>query len=376
MVVFIPTTASHITPVPEGAQLVSVKECQLANYKENPEDKAIVGILLSVRHASAVETDSKKYTFTGSSTYQQRGNARTKSTGQKGYDRIFIFGDVLTPWNCFTIICAKHIESVRLLNACSRSQEGVGNIFFAFEPDMIEYYLGSTNSIAIVTGQSNFLPLTNSLKDTVQSCPLQRPAADETNYFCIHNTKIRCQRANITQGSCAGIFCDRQQTNLSGSQSCGCLYMNTDGRSDAVLEMDVTFSVDSTYQPNGKMTIPHFRSWRTSNLFIQDKTTWSLLSKDKENENENRMTIRKTVSDITALINKSEGWTIIGWIRTGTVQDSSLNTTAPETLESLESRPHISYLFPSDPKITEDPKFKSLQLIKQVQEVLPNSVTI
>jgi hypothetical protein len=57
------TTAAHIPDPRPGLTYVSVSECQLAKYKENPEDKALVEVQRKVLHYTGSSSDDNRLCF-------------------------------------------------------------------------------------------------------------------------------------------------------------------------------------------------------------------------------------------------------------------------------------------------------------------------
>jgi hypothetical protein len=366
-------TSEYIPNPRTDLQYLPVKACQSVAYKENPENKAIVGVMLKVLHHSASESSDKMIKYNGQGAYQQRGNARQRRTGERCYDRMFTFADALEPNTCFTIICETHEETVKLLQRCSKTQEGVGDIFIIIEPDMVEYYLGETSSVPIVECPKDFIPIIDPPVQIIRRSKLEVPDADHTSYFCLHKQSIDCKHSTLEDASCSGRFCDRQQINLGMNQKCGCLYMSGKGADDYVIDMDVTFNVDRTFHGEGKITVSHFRSWKHSNLFVTDPhSTWQKMNRDDD-----LALIRKTIANITTCVNRNGGWTIIGWIRSGKIRDQSSETIAPDNLTSLQSKPHISYLYPTNPSILKEDQFKELQINKDpvTPATSPNTTT-
>ncbi len=353
------TTAAYLPNPRPGLTYIPVSECQLAKYKEDPEDKALVGVLLKILHHSASSNDERKIRFNGQSAYQARGNSRQRNVGERHYDRMFTFADILQPHTCFTIICNTHQDSIKLMERCSRTQEGVGDMFMIIEPDMVEYYLGDTTSVPIVESPKDFIPVNNRFVDSISTSKLIMPDTDHTTYFCLHKQKIKCSRASLEYASCSGSFCDRQRLNLGPAQKCGCMYMTSKGSSDLVIDVDITFDVDHSFHPEGKITVSHFRSWRYSNLFVKDSNIWQKLDRDDD-----LIALRKAMVDVTNHVNENGGWTMLGWIRSGRVKDQSSDINMSDTLTTLHPKPHISYLFPSENAIATTEPMKAFQLTK------------
>jgi hypothetical protein len=260
---------------------------------------------------------------------------------------------------CFVIICNTHQDSTRLLQRCTRSQEGVGDMFIIIEPDMVECYLGENSSVPIVEFPKDFYPVTNRFVDSVPTTKLIMPEMDHTVYFCMHKEKIQCHRATLEVSTCSGSFCDRQRSDLGINQKCGCSYVKTKGNTDLVIDVDVTFDVDKQFNLSGKTTVPRFRSWRYSNLFVTDMTMWPKLNPDDD-----LSALRQAMTDVTKHVNDNGGWTIIGWIRTGRVKDGSSDVNTSDQIEPEFAKIHITYLFPSENAIATTEAIKALQLKK------------
>jgi len=273
--------------------------------------------------------------------------ARLNNTATRPYDRIATFADVTDPdGSCFAMIFQNHADSFRFFQPCIKTLEGVGEMFLLEEPDPVHNYLGTTQSVAVIDRCDRALPL---LKHTVQAVPsldLSSPPMGHTKFFCLHGVStINITRAYIQQASCAGVFCDRQQ-ELVNNQKCGCFFTNKE--SNVVMSMDVTLPVPPTFNTTGSRTIHRFRSWRTSQLFVHPES-WKVLIANLNNDSTDRKyrdPLRSAVTKIVDHVNKAGGWTCVGWVRTGAVQDESDNTGA--TIANMEQDPHISYLYPTN----------------------------
>ena len=350
------TTNDHLPNPRAGIQYIPVRECLSQSYKENPEDKAIVGILLKVLHHTGSDTAEKTVRYNG-----QSGNTRQRHIAKQPYDRMFTFGDVNDPGVCFAIICKTHQETRTLLKRCSKSQEGVGNVFVIVEPDAIEYFLGDSTSVPIVESPQDFFPINNPMDTVVPQTMPTMPEADHMLYFALHGEKITCKRTTLKEGVCSGVFCDRQLVNVGSTHNCGCLYMSAKDRYDSVLNMDVTFTVPPSFHVESKATVAHFQSWKFSNIFVPKETTWTTLNKDEDFQ-----VLRQSVATITEYINNNGGWTIVGWIRSGHIHDQSSDTVMPDNLTSLHPKPHISYLQPTNHHITKHRNLKQHQVKKKI----------
>jgi hypothetical protein len=157
------------------------------------------------------------------------------------------------------------------------------------------------------------------------------------------------------------IFSDRQEEYRTTGQSCGCFYKR-DHHNPLVIEMAVSLPCSRDYKPSGIMTVKKFRSLRTSEIFIP-RDHWSEVNSDQAQHEE---ALRNCVARVTQYINKNGGWTYIGWVRTGSVADQSeiSNLKDAENISSMAQVPHISYLYPTNPKIVDRTNtiFEQLQL--------------
>jgi hypothetical protein len=92
---------------------------------------------------------------------------------------------------------------------------------------------------------------------------------------------------------------------------------------------------------------------------MTDVTMWPKLNPDDD-----LSMLRQAVSDVTKHVNDNGGWTIIGWIHTGRVNDGSSDVNTSDQIEPLFPTIHIMYLFPSETAIATTKAIKALQLKK------------
>ena len=361
------STAEHLPDVDNSLQFVSVMDCQQASFAVNSENKAIMGMLLSIRHVSmnADQNNTRNIATNGITRYAQgtAGNTRMKlnNIASRPYDRIATFADILDPkGTCFAIIFQNHVQSFSFFQPCIKTLEGVGEIFVLVEPDPVSNYLGTTQSVPIMDRCHKALPLLPITVKNVPNVPLSSPPVGHTRYFCEHGvSNIQISRLYIQQSSCAGTFCDRQQ-ELTSNQKCGCFFTNKQG--NIVLSMDVTINVPPSFSITGYRTVHRFMSWRTSQLFVKEDSWKSLIPSinTDSNNQKHRRALRTASKRIVDYINQHGGWTCIGWIRTGSVQDESDGTGA--LIASSEQDPHITYLYPSNTDLLNDSKdFRDLR---------------
>jgi hypothetical protein len=242
---------------------------------------------------------------------------------------------------------------------CTRTQEGVRDMFVIIEPDMVEYYLGKNTSVPIVESPKDYFPVNNRFVDSVLSTKLVVPEMDHTNYFCIHKEKIKCSLATFEYASGSRLFCDHQHSDLGINQKCGCSYMKTKGGTDLVIDVDIMFNVDNQFNVEGKSTVTRFGSWRFTNLFVTDTSVWQKLNQDND-----LAALHKAMRDVTEHVNNNGGWTIIRWICTGREKDQSSDINTSDIVKTLFPKPHITYLYPSENAVAMTKATKALQLTK------------
>ena len=345
-------TAEHLPTVDKSLTLVTAVDCQQVSFASSSENTAMIGMLLAIRHVSmnAEQGNPRNVATNGIARYTSGSTTasrmRLSNVGSRPYDRIATFADVLDAnGTCFCIIFQNHAESFEFFQPCIKTLEGVGEVFVLEEPDPVSHYLGTTQSVRILDRCDRALPLLPAVIRDIPDVALTSPPIGHTRYFCQHAINdIAISRLYVQSSACGGTFCDRQQ-ELSNNQKCGCFFASKQG--NVVLCMDVTLKVPPSFSVTGSRTIHRFRSWRTSQLFVKPET-WKVLiaSLESSNGREHRALIRRAAKSVVNYVNQNGGWTCIGWIRTGGVQDESDNTGA--TIANIEQDPHITYLFPSN----------------------------
>ena len=354
------STPPHINITPDtNLNHIKVVDCTEDNF-EGPQrtNKYVLGFLLSIRHTS--QTESRLMTTSMASRYSSAAGARARlnnSVGSRGYDRIMTYADPKDNGRCYVQIAKNAAKSQEIFKHCIASQEGVGNLFLMEEPQKVKNTLGSSKTVFIIDDCLECYPISGEIKDHVPAVPLSTPPAGETRWFAMHgDDKVSLTNATFQKASCTGKFCDRQ-AEVPHGQKCGCFFLS---RTNAfVVEMELMLPVDATFEARGKVTISNFRSLRTSGLFV-DESSWKQL--DANNFYQHRKKLRQAIEQVTAYVAENGGWSYIGWVRTGTVQDSSdIDRNGPENLSSISQQPHISYLYPTNTDIVTSAEFKQKQ---------------
>ena len=337
---------------------ISVEECRTVAYLNSvssQENKALIGLCLSIRHMSmsTVTGDSGgRYLLTsGLPTRQATGpNSRARTgtaTYNRNYDRLVMFADLRSSTGrCFACILEKQRDSTRFFDKMKNGQEGVGDIFVFEEPPPVKNTLGSTTSVAIVELCARTLPVVGRYDQAVPLTPLTSPSAGETAYFAKHHvTNLMLGAASFQEAICAGKLCDRQVEKKAITWKCGCIFAEKHTLSPCVVEVNVGIDVPLSFDPSGSKVVHNFRSFRTSQLFV-DEDCWPTITLGDPHQ---RTLLRRAVTNVVTHINSHGGWTYVGWVRTGAVQDTSdIGSKESENVASRDQTPHISYLYPTD----------------------------
>jgi hypothetical protein len=327
---------------------------QQEKNEDQLDNKVIKAALLSYKHFSM----ASNYKFYSTNSYGNRNadNKRMRTQGPSGtYDRLCIFADLSDPPHCFAVILNNPNQSDSFFLYC-KAEIAPGRVFYIFEPDFVNRTCGdhSSSSLPIVWSQHPLLPLKHDPKRHIPFHAVMMPTRVLDHvYFTLHNLKISVQRPiiDIKDACCKGQMCDRQLV-LDRGQSCGC-YFDKFTQNPIVVDMNVSLPVSKSINENGKFIVEHFRSLRTTLLFVENLSdfsrTESKILQDKFHE------LRQSIQKMVEIVNDANGWTIFGWFRQGEVADSS---TQGEKVANEETTIHISMLVPSELDDLKLPEFK------------------
>lgn len=395
------TPTCGIDPMPD-LRVIPVRTCRTATYLWDPkacEHKGIIGVLVNLRTATGSGT-ARTVVNAGVARYSSGAGANSRQRVSNNltpanYDRIMTFADCSsTNGVCFAFMTHTKTESSNFFKNLRVGQEGVGDLILLEEVDPVSDTLGSTTNVALIKECSHVLPLSGTMARMVPSVPLRAPNKGDTRYFCQHNVRsLQFGHVSIVQAICGGklwygaeqqtgnhshrrdnfflpfplcppfyprLHSDRQLSSAGTGQSCGCFY-KTERHNPLVIKMNVAFPVPRKFNADGKQTVLGFRSLRTSELLVA-LDGWTEL--DLEHPAHERA-LRQAVDRINRYINQRGGWTYIGWLRTGATADQTEPSLKDiDNISSLTQSPHISYLFPTDPRdIAEDnASFQRLRL--------------
>ena len=361
-----------INPRKNVTTFLKISQCEDKLFQRKKQNSALIGVLIQLRHNSMV-SDGKQLLTTGSRYAPGMSGASRQRLGGGGrnYDRLALFADTKEPGRCFAVIFKNPGMSSSFFKRCERTHEGVGHTFFLDEPAPVTNTLGSTSSVPIIEEVLDCLPLSNSINTLVPAVPLIPPEIGCTRYFAYHNVIMEIPNACFVESFCNGIFCDRQLSadNMTNPKTakCGCFHYD---RSSApiTIQFGITLECPLDFDQTGLTDVSSFRSYRTTLLFIKKEN----LKNVKKNNYDHLHLLRKAVEDIFAYVNNNGGWSYIGWLRTGTVQDvSETQSNIAENLASTSQMPHLSYLYPTNELIINDNNedFIKLQMIPNEENV-------
>jgi hypothetical protein len=329
-------------PIDNRWSPVSVHQCEEEDYDVNSEDKILVGLLVSIKHCSTSTSNNLKLRYGGTAlNSNSRGSTFAKLRGgnmNTTYDRLFFFADLRTPGKCFAIL-TETVSKSDLLMAHAQHSVGVGDVFAIIEPDQVMRAL--QGDLPLINTSKPLYPLLNSGFTSV--VPLVVPEAGKQRYFFLKNVSVQLTKVEAVKASCNGTLCDRQSPILQ-TGSCGCLYFNR--TCSIVLDMTVTFKTMDSNGYENQYSVPHFRSWRTSKLFIRPTAMTAesavFLAHTRE--------IRDLAANIKNVVNANQGWTIAGWYRKGEIVDASAEPNDAGSEITSDNHPiHVSYLYPTQP---------------------------
>jgi hypothetical protein len=259
------------------------------------------------------------------------------------YDRLFFFADLNTPGKCFVIL-TETVNRSDLAMSFAQQNVGIGDVFAIIEPDQVVRCLQA--DLPLINTSKPLYPLLNFGFESV--VPLVVPETGKQRYFYLKNVLVEMSKVEATKASCSGTLCDRQNFIIQ-TGSCGCLYFNR--TCSVVLDMTVTFTTVDTNGYKNQYSVPHFRSWRTSKVFIHP----TAMTADNEVFFAHTREIRNVVANIKNNVNQNEGWTIVGWYRKGEMIDASSQSNDAGSEITSDNHPiHISYLYPTQPSCLDE----------------------
>lgn len=330
-----------------------------------PENKVVMAVCLSVKHVSTsrnIGLNVKRDFGFGAASRNKRFKIAVT------WDRMYVFGDVNRS-SCFTLMLSS-AQAARKLIRATMSRPIVGSLYYILEPTCTDDRR-TLGTMPILETEYPVIPLkyfTNKspLKDVLPKVSIKENiSSGDQRCFVLHDvTGISLHRFTLTnEGCCMGVQCDKAyKLESKKGEHCGCV--NHHGcLGNAVCQMDVTFPnpFPKDVDPSPSVSVVRFRSWRLSQLFFRDLSTYivDVAVAGSEDGVVDNMSLRKSKNSIVEHVNKNGGWTIVGWFRKGEVTDASNET---ERLESETVKVHISLLTPTKQDLLESPELQALMI--------------
>ena len=372
------TIPNHVNATldPE-AEVVDIKDLQSKKYLSElsyRENKGLVVMLLSVKHHSQLSDSGGKLMTSASGRSGPGGGSGKKSrtsewaSRTRKYDRFLMMAELSSPTSkCICHILPDSLATLQFFtNKCfGLRQEGIGDIFWIEEPHPVQSCLGSTHYVPIIESETSVFPVELKMKDKIAEVEPSNPNEGETKYFVKHGEKkLEIGFAAIVPAICLGSFCDQQSTLMNKDVSCGCLY-KARNKCANMLEATIKIPVKQTFSKMGEEVIKHFQSWHFSQLFV-DPDCWTEVQWE---DRDHQKLLRKAVKDIVTYVNDKGGWTYVGWLRKGKTSNNS-DASSSWNFASISTVPHLSYLYPSEPKDV------SLELNKAYTDLLLDSAKL
>jgi hypothetical protein len=123
---------------------------------------------------------------------------------------------------------------------------------------------------------------------------------------------------------------------------------------------------EANIDENRSTIVPHFRSLRFDELLFRDGSQHMFDSTGtvKMGDPIANHVLRSHVSKLVKHVNSHDGWTIVGWTRTGTVKDASEEGNRDaEDIAAEDVKPHVTYLFPTNPEDVDAEKVEAYKAL-------------
>ena len=317
---------------------VGIHEVEESGYELESDYKYIYCMLLHIAPNS-----QKK----GVNVYWSKGQKGGGQPVSTSFDRILMFGDLSSATgDCFAIISESSRESSFLLSGLNENGS-IGDCVLVIEPIFTSRTLGQNRDMPIVEVTKPLL--WKALDVYIPLVKLTIPRDPCTKYFYVNGMQIVVQGITMAKAICGGRLCDRQDLP-SRKKDCSCLHPGVAKQNyPIVLEMRLHVLRPKQAKKEILFSVNHYRSWRTTNMFVGNLGVSTKDSAFSDREYELRQTVVRNVR----AVNKRGGWIICGWFRVG-VEDSGPKTSeSNEQVASASVSPHIVYMEPTNPVLRE-----------------------
>ncbi len=101
---------------------------------------------------------------------------------------------------------------------------------------------------------------------------------------------------------------------------------------------------------SGEHIFESYRSLRTTRIFLADEQTLGDLEPDMDTTD-----LRESIDYLVNYINEHQGWTVVGWSRTGKIRDMSNDK---EDIANEHVNPHLILVYPTSPYTISEPDYR------------------
>jgi len=227
----------------------------------------------------------------------------------------------------------------------------LGMPFYLVEPELTKSHQSNYTHI-LACEEEELLPLKWGVKTARPTPIILPPTTNEIFFFILDAEKIKLHRSRVVLNPCCrGYQCDRQK------KAPECLCIHRSALSPITYEFDVEIHVDPKDFMGQSTQVCKFRSYRTTSVFFRkfvETSGQSLIPNEKKSQRERR----DQIEAITEYINHRCGWTVVGWCKRGEITVEG----EQEKVENNDVTLHLTYLFPTDDLIIEEPDFQELQI--------------
>ena len=282
----------------------------------------------------------------------QNGAQRRRINQTVPYNRYFFCADVANPPHCFAIMTRTSSESTSLLRYAFGKQV-VGMDFYMYEPNIVSQTLGETTPI-IDHANKQLMPLVDHIVHTIPEAidlNVQDLSVGQGGYFVFKGIHAQVTRFSLYfDCSCAGIMCDRQRSK----GECTCIHLTSS--KTFVYSFDVTFAIPLSLNGNDSMTVPGYKSLRTTQCFFKNYSSRDVAPVEEDGL---KHKIRPKVATMTNYINQNGGWTVVGWFKKGEITDQA---TGQDKVANQEVTNHIIFMEPSDITLLSSDHYQSIMI--------------
>lgn len=293
------------------------------------EQKMLIGTFLNYSSPKAPS---------GPASSTNANGKRPSDYNSAGFNKMMQLGDNFPGTNsCFAIFCPQKITLVNFASGSSLATSiKLGDVLGFYEPRSTDKRLGSDRAGQIVIEEFTAMVFLGT-NVYLQRIPMQM--ADEGHgmvHFREYNVNLTFALGMFLTGAavpCSATTCDRQ---LSSCKGC----LGASFKRSVVFKVMTEVGEQYLYDAEtGVATFP-FRSWAFTKLIAPGVITWANNGDIEMRGRE--QTVRRALDQMGALVNRGNGWTMIGWHRRGMVEADT--TDAHMNMNTVG---HLVALFPT-----------------------------